>query len=97
MIIAQLLCPYDPMQIGLHQFLNQINFPKALQIWRPQNIEDADDIFVVKMSKQFNLAQGTEAEHRVVEGGYAFNGYAPLRGKMDRAAYYTIRPFANDI
>lgn len=79
MIITQLLCPYDSMQISLHQFLYQINLFKALQIRWSEDIENTYYILMVKMSEQFDLAQGTEAEHWVVEGGYAFNGYAPLR------------------
>ena len=32
MVIAQLLCPYNAVQIGLHQLLDEVDLPEAVEV-----------------------------------------------------------------
>jgi hypothetical protein len=66
------------MQIRLHKLLYQIHFLEALQVGWAEDIEDGDDVLVVKVAEELDLAKGAEAEHGVVEGGYALYGDAAL-------------------
>jgi hypothetical protein len=38
------------------------------------DIQNGDDVLVVKVAQQLHLAQCPKAEHRVVEGGNLFDG-----------------------
>ena len=37
-------------------------------------VKDRNNIFMIEVTKQFDLTQGTKAEHGVVKRGYAFDG-----------------------
>lgn len=73
-VIGQRLCPDDPMKISLHEFLYEIDLAKVMDILWPEDVEDGDDVLVVKVAKELDLAQGTKTEHGVVEGGDALDG-----------------------
>lgn len=73
-VIGQRLCPDDPMKISLHEFLYEIDLAKVMDILWPEDVEDGDDVLVVKVAEELDLAQGAETEHGVVEGGDALDG-----------------------
>ena len=50
--------------------LYEVDFCEAIIIAWFLNIEDRDDVLMVEVSQQLHLPQGSEAEHRVVEGRY---------------------------
>jgi hypothetical protein len=79
MVIAQLLSTNDPMKIGLHKFLYEVDLPEAVEIGRSEDVEDGDDILMVKVTKKLYLAESTKTEHGVVEGGDTFYSDAALR------------------
>lgn len=92
MIIAELLGTYDTMEIGLHQLLYEIDLSKIMETWRPEDIEDGDDIFMAKMTKKFDFAESTKTEHRVLKGRNTFYSYSSLSRDMDgRARFEAIR------
>ena len=74
MIIAQLLRPNDAMQIRLHEFLNQVNLGKFIKTRWAEDVKDGDNVFVLKVAKKFDLAEGAETEHRVIEWGDSLDG-----------------------
>lgn len=83
MIITQLLGPNHPMHIRLHQLLHQINLFETLQAPRPGDIEDIDDVLVLEVAEELDLAESAEAEHGVVEWGDFLDGDAVLGGEVD--------------
>ena len=82
MVITQLLGPNNPMQISLHEFLYEIDLLEAVEVRRAEDIEDRDDVFMVEMAEELDLAEGAKTEHGVVKGGYTFDSYAALGGDM---------------
>lgn len=56
------------MKICLHQFLYEIDFLEIVETWRLKDIDDRDDIFVMKVTKKFDLAESPKTEHRVIKG-----------------------------
>lgn len=73
-VIRQRLCPDDPVQIGLHELLYEIDLAKVVYVGWPEDVEDGDDVLVVKVAEELDLAEGTKTEHGVVEGGDALDG-----------------------
>ena len=63
MVITQLLCTYYTMKICLHQFLYEVDLLEIVETWRLQDINDCDDIFVVKVAKKLNLTESSKTEH----------------------------------
>lgn len=59
--------------------LNQVHFAKGLEVPRPDNVKDRNDVLVVEMPEQLDLSEGPQTEHRVVKGCDALDGYAGLR------------------
>ena len=86
MIITQRLRPNNPMQIRLHQLLHEINLSKLLDRRRLKYIEYADDVLVVEVPQELDLAECAQAEHRVIEGRDALDGYFALGGYVRRRA-----------
>ena len=43
----------------LEDYLNEVNFGKALVISGFLNVEDRDDVFVIEVAQEFHLAQCT--------------------------------------
>lgn len=69
-------------------YLNQVNFIESLVVTGPLNIQDGDDVFVVKVSQQLHLTQCTQAEHGVIEWRDLLDGNLLARGLMNgRAAW----------
>jgi hypothetical protein len=58
-IVAQLLRSYDAMKIRLHEFLYKVHFREICDSWRLENIEDCYDIFMAKVTEEFDFAKGT--------------------------------------
>jgi hypothetical protein len=68
--------------------LNQINFIESLVVTGPLNIQDGDNVFVVKVSQQLHLTQCTQTEHGMIEWGDLLDGNLLARGFMNgRAAW----------
>jgi len=84
MIVTKFLGSDDTMEVSFHELLNEINFFKVCQGWRFQNVEDGDDVLVVEMAKQLDLAEGSKAKHGVLKGRYTLYGYPSARWNMDR-------------
>jgi hypothetical protein len=55
-VVTQLLCTYDAMQVGFHEFLNEVYLSELIEAWRLEDIEDRNDILVTEMAKEFYLA-----------------------------------------
>ena len=68
MVVAEFLSPNHTMQVGLHQFLYEVNLLEIVKTWRLQDIDDCNDIFVMKVTKKFNLAKSSKTKHRVIKG-----------------------------
>jgi hypothetical protein len=68
MVITELLGAYYTMKIRLHQFLYEIDLLEIVKRWRLEDIDDGDDIFVMKVAKKFNLAKSSKTKHGVVKG-----------------------------
>lgn len=83
MIVAQYLSPNDPMEVCFHQFLDEVYFSEIIERWRTEDIEDANDVLVVEMAEETDLAQRSKRKHAVVEGCYSFDGNLACRGEMD--------------
>lgn len=86
MIVAQLLGADDAVKIGLHEFLDEVDLLELLEIGWTEDVEDGDDVLVMKVAKELDLAEGAEAEHGVVKGCYALDGDLALGGDVDRGA-----------
>lgn len=74
MVVTQFLSTNDTMEISLHEFLNEVYFLEVIQRRRTEDIEDGNDIFVVKVTKEFDLTKSAHAKHGMIERGYSFNG-----------------------
>jgi hypothetical protein len=66
-VAREILGSDDPMHVRLHQLLNEINLRKSLITALFLDINDRDDVFVVKLSEQLHFTQSAQAEHGVVE------------------------------
>lgn len=55
MIVTQFLGSNDAMHIRLHKFLHKIHLCKVIKTWRSENVEDRDDVFVMKVAQKFDL------------------------------------------
>jgi hypothetical protein len=72
-------------------YLNEIHLLKLRQTRWSQNIEDADDVLVIKMSKELYLAQCPQAEHGVVKGRDALDSDFALRWDVHGRAGERVR------
>nr|GAT50808.1 predicted protein [Mycena chlorophos] len=71
------------MEVRLHELLDQVDLCELGDGWRAEDVEDCDDVFVVEVAEELNLAEGAETEHGVVEGGYALDGDLAASGVVD--------------
>lgn len=93
-------------------YLNQINFVESLVVARSLDVQDGDNVFVVKVSQQLHFTQCTQAEHGVVEWCDLLDGNLLTRGLVNGRAKYvrgaverdshhlpnnSVGTFANDI
>ena len=75
-VVRQFLGSNDTVHIGFHEFLDEVDFGEAVVVVRFDNVEDRDDVFVVKVTKEFDLAESAETEHGVIERSDFLNGYS---------------------
>lgn len=81
------------MEIGLHKLLHQIYFCEVCEGWGTEDVQYSDDVLVVEMAEELDLAKGAQAEHGVIEGGDALDSNFPLRRDMNsRACSARARP-----
>lgn len=74
------------MQVGFHQFLDEIYVFEQLETGRLKDVEDRDDVFMAKMPQELDLAEGAQTEHGVVERRDAFDGDLSLGWLVDGRA-----------
>jgi len=86
MIVAQFLRANYAMHICFHELLHKIHLGKVVETWWAENVEDRDDVFMVKVAQKLNLAKGTETEHGMIEWGDSFDCYFALRRIVNRRA-----------
>ena len=67
-------------------YLNEIDFVEALVIARLLNIQNADDVLMIEVTKQLHLPQGTQTEHAVIKGRDLLDRNSLSRGLMDGRA-----------
>ena len=77
-IVAELLGTNDAVKIGLHKFLDEVDLLEVIERGRAENVEYGDDVLVVEVAEELDLAEGAETEHGVVEGGDALDGHFAL-------------------
>ena len=85
-VVAQSLCSDDAMQVRLHQFLHEVYFLELFETGWLKDVENGDDVFVAKVPEEFDLAEGAETEHGVVERGDAFDSDFALGWLVDGRA-----------
>lgn len=85
-IIAKVLCADHTVHVGFHQLLDKVDFREAVVVSRLLDVEDGDDVFVVKVAEELHLAEGAEAEHGVVEGSDLLDGHFLARGLVESGA-----------
>lgn len=66
--------------------LDQVDLFKRLQARRTEDVEDGDDVFVVKVTKKLDLSESTQGEHRVIKWSDALDGNLALRWDVHRGA-----------
>lgn len=86
MVIAQLLGTDNTMKVSLHELLDKINLGEVVYTAGLEDIEDGDDVFVMKVSEEFYFTESSETEHSVVEGGDAFDSDFALSERVGRGA-----------
>ena len=86
MIVAKLLGADDTVEVRLHEFLHEVDFPELLETGRTQYVEDRYDILMMKVPKELDLAEGAEAEHGMIEGCYALDRDLALGRDVDGGA-----------
>ena len=74
--------PRSLLPLATH--LNQVHLCKALKVSRTNHVEDGDDVLVLKVPQQLDLAQRAQAEHAVVKGRDALDRHARLGGVVNR-------------
>ncbi len=67
MAVAELLGMGDMAEISLHKLLDEIDLGKVMQQPWAENVEDVDDVLMVKVAEELDFMEGTEAEHGVVK------------------------------
>jgi hypothetical protein len=55
-------------------YLNQVHLVEALVVARSLDIQNGDNVLMVKVAQQLHLTQCPQAEHGVVERGDLFDG-----------------------
>lgn len=91
MIVAKLLGADDTVKVRLHEFLHEVDLFEFLETGRAEDIEDGDDVLVMKVPEELDLAEGAEAEHGVIEGRYTLDGDLALGRDVDGGAAENVR------
>jgi len=86
MAITQVLGTDNTMKVSLHELLDKINLGEVVYTAGLEDIEDGDDVFVMKVSEEFYFTESSETEHSVVEGGDAFDSDFALSERVGRGA-----------
>jgi hypothetical protein len=66
--------------------LDEVDLSKCLIVARLLDVENGDDVLVVEVAQQLHLSQGSQAEHRVVEGSDLLDSHFLARGLVQRGA-----------
>ena len=67
-------------------YLDQVNFSEGFVVARSLNVEDGDDVFVIKVSEQLHLTQCSQTEHGMVEWCDLLDGNLLAGGLVDGRA-----------
>ena len=73
-------------QQGALTNLNEIHFSELREGWGAENVEDGDDVLMIEMAEEFDLAESAEAEHAMVEGSDALDCDFALGGDVNGGA-----------
>lgn len=65
---------FDVIPANFSPHLNQVHLVEALVVTGSLDIQNGDDVLVVKIAQELHLTQCPQAEHGVVEGGNLFDG-----------------------
>ena len=100
-IVTEVLSTYDPVQIRLEKFLDEVNFfERVVRDWL-DDIEDRDDVLahslLGKILQQLELTQCAERKHGMVEWGDLLDGHLCTRGTVECRDDYTVCTLTNDI
>lgn len=90
MVVAEGLGPDDTVEIGLHEFLDEVDFLEELEGGGLEDVEDGDDVLVAKVAEELDLAESAKTEHVEVEGGDALDGDLALGGDVDGRAVVDV-------
>jgi len=63
--------------------LDEVDFLEVFDVRWLEYVEDRDNVFMIEVAKQLDLAQGAQTEHRMIKGRNTFDGYFALRWYMD--------------
>ena len=88
MVVAELLGAYDAVEVCLHELLDEIDLLEVVDAGGAEDVEDGDDVLVVKVAEELDLAEGAETEHGVVEGGDLLDGDLLARRLVQRRAVF---------
>lgn len=69
-------------------YLNQVHLVESLVVTGSLDIQNGDNVLVVKVAQQLHLAQRPQAEHGVVKGCDLFDGDLLTRRLVNRGAVF---------
>ena len=69
-------------------YLNKINLGEGFVVPRFLDVEDRDDVFVIKVSQQLHLAKGAKTEHGMIERRDLLDGDLLSGGLVERRAMH---------
>jgi len=96
-VIRQVLSADDPVHVGLHKLLNQVNFTEALIASWLLNVQDRNDVLMIEVTKQLHLTQGSQTEHGMIKRSDLLDSDLLTRRLMKGRADNSISTFTNDI
>lgn len=51
MVVTQLLCPNDAMEVGFHELLDEIDLSEVFEGRRSENVQDRNDVLMAKVAE----------------------------------------------
>lgn len=100
-VVRQLLGSNHTVKVGLHEFLDEVDFSECLVGARLDDVEDADDVFgdiaFLEEAKELELTQGAKGKHLMFEGLNFLDSYLLTCSTMNSAAYDAVGSFADDL
>ena len=66
------------MHVRLHELLDKVNLLELSKRERSKDIQDRNDILMVKVAEKLDLPKRTKSKHGVVEGRYPLDRYLSL-------------------